>query len=82
MGEALRRNSGEIFEVKEESVDDIYNSIKSEMTKMFEKYKGSDKDLTIAIMASYCISADLKQKFSDKLGAYKIIKSVEERNKY
>jgi hypothetical protein len=79
--EALKGNSREVYEVKEEHVDEIYNSIKKEMTKMFEKYKVSDNDLTIAIMASYCISNTLKQGFSDQLGAYKIIKMVEAKDK-
>lgn len=81
MKEALEVNDKETHIVKEEHVDEIYNSVKKDMTKMFEKYKTSDNDLTIAIIASYCISNNLKQNFKDKLGAYNIIKSVEAKAK-
>lgn len=80
MLETLKSKRKEGYEVSEEHVDEIYNHIKTEMTKIFEKYKGSDKDLMIAIMASACIANNLNQGFSDKFEAYKIVKMVEAKD--
>jgi C-terminal processing protease CtpA/Prc len=72
----FEEKNSEQYEVQNEHVENIFNSIKDEITTVLEKYKNSNKDLLIALMSIEGIVKELNQRMSNEYGADKIIEFV------